>query len=47
MTRACLFGENPITMLEEEYAIEPTSRALVVVTKTKKNPRREASGRRR
>lgn len=33
MTRACLFGENPLTMLEEEYAIDPTSRALVVVTR--------------
>lgn len=31
MTRACLFGENPLTMLEEEFQIDPYSRALVVV----------------
>lgn len=33
MGRACLFGENPLTLLSEEYALEPTSKALVVVTR--------------
>jgi len=31
MSRACLFGENPVTQLEEEYSIEPYSRALPIV----------------
>lgn len=33
MTRACLFGENPLTLLEEEFSIDPHYKALVVVSR--------------
>lgn len=31
MSRACLFGENPITKLSEEFLLDPCSKGLVTV----------------